>query len=255
MKYAVCNLSVIPIRKSASEKSEMISQLLFGEYCRILDEINDWVHIQTSFDGYEGWCSRNQLDKVDEKAFQESESTQMVIADKTAIIGQSNGIQKIISYGSSLHADIFAGKTDSYLVTGNHRNRLERSTHEQLIQDAKLFLSVPYLWGGRSVFGLDCSGFMQLIFKVNGLNIPRDSHLQSQVGKTIHFLEEAQPGDLLFFDNEEGRIIHVGLLIDRKNVIHASGYVRIDPVDHYGIFNTHLGKYSHKLRVIKRLKL
>jgi cell wall-associated NlpC family hydrolase len=109
------------------------------------------------------------------------------------------------------------------------------------------------LWGGKSPFGIDCSGFTQVVYKLNGYKLPRDANQQVNLGEPLSFVEEAEAGDLAFFDNEEGRIVHVGILLNNQSIIHASGYVRVDKFDHYGIFNQDTGKYSHTLRVIKRL--
>ena len=116
-----------------------------------------------------------------------------------------------------------------------------------------MYLNSPYLWGGRSPFGIDCSGFTQMVFKLNGIKLPRDAYEQAEIGKTLNFIEETQKGDLAFFDNEEGKIIHTGIIIDKNKIIHSSGKVRIDNLDHYGIFNAETGKYSHNLRLIKKV--
>jgi len=118
---------------------------------------------------------------------------------------------------------------------------------------ASLYLNAPYLWGGRSPLGIDCSGFTQVVFKAAGVRLPRDAYQQAEVGQTLGFVEEASEGDLAFFDNAEGKIIHVGIVLKDRFIIHASGKVRIDKLDHQGIFNRETGKYSHTLRVIKRI--
>ena len=109
------------------------------------------------------------------------------------------------------------------------------------------------MWGGRSFFGIDCSGFTQIAFKLNGFKLPRDASQQALIGTPLSFVEEAQAGDLAFFDNEEGKIIHVGIILEDAKIIHASGKVRVDKLDHYGIFNVDSKRYSHHLRVIKRV--
>ena len=118
---------------------------------------------------------------------------------------------------------------------------------------AQSLLNVPYQWGGRSPMGMDCSGFTQVVFKILGKKLLRDAWQQAEQGVLVNFIEEIQPGDLVFFDNEEGRIIHVGIALANHKIIHASGCVRIDNLDHHGIYNTETRKYSHNLRIIKRV--
>ena len=101
--------------------------------------------------------------------------------------------------------------------------------------------------------GLDCSGFTQAVFRLNGISLPRDASQQSGIGQVINLVTEALPGDLAFFDNDEGMITHVGLILDSTSIIHASGKVRIDALDHQGIYNVETNKYSHRLRLIRRI--
>lgn len=126
-------------------------------------------------------------------------------------------------------------------------------TRAKIVSTGFNYLNSPYLWGGRSFFGIDCSGFTQITFKLNGFKLPRDASQQANLGTPLSFVEEAQAGDLAFFDNEEGKIIHVGIILDDHKIIHASGKVRVDKLDHYGIFNVDTKKYSHHLRVIKKV--
>jgi cell wall-associated NlpC family hydrolase len=142
----------------------------------------------------------------------------------------------------------------TFVVEGSTNSEYNKELSiKKLLQTAHLFLNSPYLWGGRTPMGIDCSGFTQLVFKIHGLKLPRDAYQQVELGSALNFVEEAEAGDLAFFDNEEGKIVHVGILLDNERIIHASGYVKIDKFDHYGIFNSVTKKYSHTLRVIKRV--
>ncbi len=125
---------------------------------------------------------------------------------------------------------------------------------ESKAETAARFLNCPYIWGGRIPSGIDCSGLTQLVYKIHGIAIPRDSWQQSEAGTVVSFLEEAENGDLLFFDNDKGKISHVGILMAQGLVIHASGRVRIDRLDHQGIYRDDLKRYTHKLRTIVRIK-
>jgi cell wall-associated NlpC family hydrolase len=129
----------------------------------------------------------------------------------------------------------------------------QKGSAQDIISTAYLLINAPYLWGGKNPFGIDCSGFTQIVYKLNGYKLPRDASQQVELGTPLSFVEEAEAGDLAFFDNEEGNIVHVGILLNNEQIIHASGSVRIDKYDHYGIFNKSLGKYSHSMRVIKRV--
>ena len=126
-----------------------------------------------------------------------------------------------------------------------------RDLSESIVNCAKEFLNVPYLWGGKSFFGIDCSGFTQIIYKIHGIKIPRDAYQQAEIGDALTFIEEAKPGDLAFFENKEGRIHHVGIILADQKIIHAHGKVRIDSLDSTGIFNKDQNKHTHKLRFIR----
>ena len=136
---------------------------------------------------------------------------------------------------------------------GNVASLKQKKTAHDIISTAYLFLHAPYLWGGKSPFGIDCSGFTQLVYKLNGYKLPRDAYQQVELGMPLSFVEEAEAGDLAFFDNEEGKIVHVGILLGDNRIIHASGCVKTDPFDHYGIFSAERGGYTHNLRVIKNI--
>ena len=142
---------------------------------------------------------------------------------------------------------------EKYVFEGQISNNNETPNRKVILENAMMYLNSPYLWGGRSPFGIDCSGFVQMVFKAVGVKLLRDASQQATQGETISFLSEAQQGDIVFFDNEEQQIIHVGILLGNNKIIHASGKVRIDIIDHEGIYNVDTKKYTHKLRLIKKL--
>jgi gamma-D-glutamyl-L-lysine dipeptidyl-peptidase len=258
MYYGICLLSVIPCRREPSNSSEMVTQLLFGEHYSVKEQNDNWVQIITAYDNYECWISRKQHTKISESLFKSLELQSPVLSAEFFhnITNQNNGVNFPIPIGATLPAFVnkeckleefvfnFEGKTVATYI---------KKTPEDIITTSKLFLSAPYLWGGRTFMGIDCSGFTQLVYKLNGYKLPRDAFQQAELGHPLNFVEEAQPGDLAFFDNEEGRIVHVGILLSSSEIIHASGSVRIDKLDHYGIFHSENKKYSHMLRVIKRI--
>jgi cell wall-associated NlpC family hydrolase len=255
--YGICNLSIVPCRKEPSHRSEMVTQLLFGEHFTILEETEEWTRIKQEFDGYESWISSKQYLSIKQKTFSALSSSAPVLSNE--LIGVIDDKQNDISFpvvmGSALpYFNKGAVKMENtvYNFDGNISDPGLRKNAKDLVELACQFLNAPYLWGGRSVMGIDCSGFTQLVYKLNGYKLPRDAYQQAELGSPLSFVEEAEAGDLAFFDNEEGKITHVGIVLSEQRIIHASGKVRIDKFDHYGIFHTDRRKYSHLLRVIKR---
>lgn len=258
MQRGICLLSVVPCRREPSGTSEMVSQLLFGEHYTVTEIKEDWIKITTAIDLYDCWISSKQHHKLPENDFQLLEKHPAVYsADLVSLI---NDVEKNIQFPLTIGAVLpliksglinIAGK--QFMFDGSLSAEKKPKAATDFIQTAFMLLNAPYLWGGRSPFGIDCSGFTQLVFKLNGIQLPRDAYQQVEKGFPLSFVEEAQAADLAFFDNEDGKIVHVGILLDQHQIIHASGSVRIDKYDHYGIFNGDTGKYSHSLRVIKRL--
>ncbi|MBL1233630.1 MAG: C40 family peptidase [Vicingaceae bacterium] len=258
MKYGICSLSVVPGRAEPSDKSEMVTQLLFGEVFSIYEEKRKgWKKIKTAYDNYECWIDEKQVTEIFEEAYEAiNEAEPIVSGDLLSIVKNKNTNQLTpIVIGSTLpnFKDKNIHFSDlNFEFDGNEI--LPSAPKKELIADhVLLFLNAPYLWGGRSPFGIDCSGFTQIIYKSIGFKLPRDAYQQAKIGQTLSFIEESESGDLAFFDNEEGKIIHVGIMLSDNKIIHASGKVRIDSIDHQGIFNAETNRYSHKLRIIKRI--
>lgn len=259
MKYGVSQLSIVPGRAEASDKSEMVTQVLFGEHYKIIEERAKWVKIRIAFDKYECWIDRKQAYEVNKETYDEIEQNKVwnCTTDLAGIASHINSGQLIpIVMGSTLpnfkeEKTRWAKEVFEYSgLFAPSDLGLDRS---RIIDNAMMYLNAPYLWGGRSSFGIDCSGFTQAVYKIAGKKLPRDAYQQAEIGTTLSFVEEAEDGDLAFFDNEEGDIIHVGILLNENEIIHASGKVRIDKIDHQGIFNVDTGRYSHKLRLIKKI--
>lgn len=258
MQYGICSLSIVPCRKEASNTSEMVTQLLFGEHYLIKEETEEWMKIITAYDKYECWINLKQHTKISESSYKLFDMQQPVLnAELMPLITNSSNHQSFpILMGSTLPAYLNKEckiEGTVYRFEGNIVNASVKRPVQELIKTAGLYLNSPYLWGGKTFFGVDCSGFTQMVFKMNGYKLPRDAHQQAELGHPLSFVEEAQPGDLAFFDNEEGKIIHVGIVLENQHIIHASGKVRVDKFDHYGIFHTENKKYGHMLRVIKRV--
>ncbi|MBU8893481.1 MAG: C40 family peptidase [Bacteroidales bacterium] len=255
MKYGISELSIIPVRKEPDNRSEMTTQLLFGESFIILEEENTWIYIRINNDDYEGWIDSQNITRLTDKTFENIIlNSNEVVKNITEPILINKNESLVLPMGSILPN--LTKNHDSFSIGKNQYQLLNKYNSEsfEIIKLAKLFLNAPYLWGGKSFFGIDCSGFVQVICKAVGVQIPRDTSQQVQKGENISFSSEAQPGDLAFFDDEEGNIIHVGIILGNNEIIHSSGKVRIDKIDQQGIFNFELNKYTHKLRVIKRIK-
>jgi len=248
MKYGICPLSIVPLRAEARDPSEMVTQLLYGDLMQVLETQKKWSYVKLQFDGYEGWIDNKQFQFITEKEYEVlASATPVLTSDLVDFIATDEAQLLAIPIGSSLNGlPILNHEYEGNSVSGT----LQKF---QLIQTALLYVNAPYLWGGKTPFGIDCSGFTQMVYKLNGYALLRDASQQATQGDALSFIEESEAGDLAFFDNEEGSIVHVGIIMDDHCIIHAHGKVRIDRLDQTGIFNTELGRHTHKLRVIKRI--
>jgi len=251
--FGICNLAIIPLRIEPSDKSEIVSQVLFGEHFEILEQLKQWSKIKLQFDNYEGWVDSKQYQVISKTEFHQlSEDVIVLNADLLEYITGPNNLLLPIPLGSSLsflnHSDI---NTSNFDFEGTKISGIK--SKKCLLNTAFMYLNAPYLWGGKTPFGIDCSGFTQMVYKLNGYKLLRDASQQALQGEALSFIEESEPGDLAFFDNEEGNIIHVGIIMQDNYIIHASGKVRIDRLDHLGIYNAETNRHTHKLRVIKKI--
>ncbi|KPE49655.1 C40 family peptidase [Chryseobacterium indologenes] len=237
MNKGICIVTVAPVRAEASDKAEIVTEILFGESADILEVNKNWTRIKMHYDGYEGWMDTKQLKPVTDEELEKRKIT-VITEDFSSVL--TNDGKTLLSMGSEVEFPAVA-------------SRRSHDLRESIALAAKEFLNVPYLWGGKSFFAVDCSGFTQLVYKIHGIKLPRDTYQQAEVGEPLTFVEESQPGDLAFFENPEGKIIHVGIMLDNQKIIHASGKVRIDILDSTGIFNKEMNKHTHKLRVIKNV--
>jgi cell wall-associated NlpC family hydrolase len=237
MNKGICIVTVAPVRAENSDKAEIVTEILFGESADILEVNKNWTKIKMHYDGYEGWMDTKQIRPVTDEDLAKRKVT-IVTEDFSSVI--MNDGKTLLSMGSEVEFPAVA-------------SRRSHDVRESVALTAREFLNVPYLWGGKSFFAVDCSGFTQLVYKVHNIKLPRDTSQQVEVGESLTFVEESQPGDLAFFENPEGKIIHVGIMLENQKIIHASGKVRIDTLDSTGIFNKELNKHTHKLRVIKSI--
>lgn len=258
MKFGFCAHSVIPVRSEPAHQAEMCTQILFGELYTVLESFEDWMHIRVIFDNYEGWVHKLYFNPIIEDEFRRIHDLPCRVSTEVVQLIENRSRQYYfpLLIGSSLHGLIdnsFSAGEDEYFFEGETVVIPQLGERDRIIEMSRMYLHAPYMWGGRSPFGIDCSGFTQMTYKIAGVQLLRDAAQQATQGETISFISDAKPGDLLFFDDDEGMITHTGILMPGQNVIHASGVVRIDKVDHQGIFNAETGKYSHQLRLIKKI--
>lgn len=254
--YHLCRVAVAPLRKEASDRSEIVSQLLFGDRVKLLEKTEKWCKVITLHDDYEGWMDYKQLKLITETQFFDEAAYRYVTplkVDNTLIA--SNGTNYYLTPGSTL-----PNYKDGFCLVGDERFEVistpvipnREDFKGNIEKTAKFFENTSYLWGGRTFFGIDCSGFVQMVYKLNGVQLRRDASQQAEDGEIVDFLASAMLGDLAFFDNEEGKITHVGLMLNNHEIIHSAGKVHVDPIDDQGIYSVELGRYTHKLRIIKR---
>jgi hypothetical protein len=254
MERFICGNVFVPLRAAPSHKSEMLSQVLFGEKYEVLDRAGHWMKVLTVFDNYTGWIDLDHLQQTEAH----DDSPGMVL-NRSLLCYKEDMTRLVLEPGCEIYDPDFDAKSfrvgSNIFTTGPEFSEHYISHSESCADTALRFINSPYIWGGRIPSGIDCSGFTQLVYKIMGKPIPRDSRQQAEAGKAVSFINDTVPGDLVFFDDERGRISHVGMILSQGLVIHASGRVRIDTIDHQGIFKAEVKKYSHHLRTIRRIPI
>ncbi len=249
MQYGICPLSIVPIRTNPDDGAEMTSQLLYGEHFKVLESRKKWSRIRGGFDNFEGWVANNQIILVSEEAYEEIHQNPFVKISSEVIshICTADGMLLPILLGSMAETASLLNHTFEGHIFEGQKNK------DSLVDTAFMYLKAPFLPGGKTPFGIDASGLTQMVYKINGYALERTAASQSKQGEPLSFIEESEAGDLAFFDNNEGVIDHVGIILKDNYIIHVNGHVRIDRIDHTGIFNTEEKLYTHKLRVIKKI--
>ncbi|NLI71911.1 MAG: C40 family peptidase [Bacteroidales bacterium] len=255
--FTIVNLPIISLRAEANERSEMVSQLLFGQQIEILEKQEKWFYVKNLTDEYEGWISANT---VNQRHFTEKAvDTSKFKASKTPVLVcfKTSSVEKIMLPGGSMLPptvrEQFELAGEIYQIAQLEPVYTKNNDGQLAVELAQQYVNAPYLWGGKSVMGIDCSGLVQVVFSMLGIFLPRNASQQVEHGTVVDFLAEARPGDLAFFEDEEGFIIHVGILINSHQIIHASGVTKKEIIDSQGIISSSTGEYSHHLRVIKRI--
>ena len=244
MIKGVCLLPIIPMRKTTSDQSEMINQILFGETFQVLKQAEKWSYVKLSHDQYEGWIDNKQYILLNISNYTYN------ISNKKYCNIHMNKIQQPLLLGSLIP------KNTKFNNQFNIQHKLTFSKildfEKWFIKISKKYLNTPYLWGGRSPLGIDCSGYTQIVYRFFGKNLPRDSSEQAKKGKKILNITKIKTGDLAFFSTKKS-ITHVGIILPNNKIIHASGKVRIDLIDAKGIFNLETSSYTHQLALLKRI--
>lgn len=255
-KIGICLQTLIPVRSANSEQAEMVTQIIFGETYTINKSVDNWTNITLTYDYYEGWIDEKQLNELSNAQYSEINSAKNIMS--------SSVISYLTNLNTKTNIPIVAGSflpsIDKFGILNIDNNKFEylqkaepfTSSVENIISIAKQFENAPYLWGGRTILGIDCSGFSQIVYKLVGIPLLRDASLQAKQGEKVDSISGAESGDLAFFNNEKGNITHVGIMINKTQIIHASGWVRIDTIDEKGIYNSDVDKYTHSLCDIRR---
>jgi len=254
MERAIVTLSYVPVRSEPSEKSELVTQLLFGELYEIIEENKNWLRIKNIYDNYEGWISSEcHFNNISDTQFINSLIDSELIINKKLIVAidLKNESLVYISPGSVFYKKLFIDeniyKLYNNLLKIEMQNFISYNDKEILLQ----FINTPYLWGGRTIFGIDCSALVQIIFRILGINLPRDAYLQYDFGSIVDSEADLKPYDVAFFGNT--RITHTGILLNKTTILHSSGKVCIDRFEMgRGIFNNSTGQLSHKIVGVKR---
>ena len=252
---AICHLGVIACREAPKDSSEQVTQLTFGDFVEVLETSGNWLKVRATDDGYQGWVDRKQvlaLSAAEAQRLLEAE-LHVTVQPLTVLQWQDDLTTQFLPMGSQWHGT----KDGAGSLNGRHfKVTSDNQTFAQwhaIEKHAKAMLNAPYLWGGKTCLGIDCSGFTQMVYRTVGINLLRDAAQQVTQGEERLYFEDAQPFDLAFFDNAQGKIIHVGIVLPDQQIIHASGKVRIDQLHREGIYNAARNEYTHVLRVLKNV--
>jgi hypothetical protein len=258
LDYGVCRLSVVAVRAAANDKSEQATQLLFGDHYEVIGKStnNKWINIRINFDQYEGWIDSLQHHAVSQEYYRYLDRAEFKITTDvtSSLLYHKNPLAILMGSMIPISSSELFKMEEQFAFNGEAKNLGQKREYEYLRNIAFKYLNAPYLWGGKHPFGIDCSGFVQMVFKICGYRLPRDADQQAGYGKALAGMHEVKPKDLIFFQSKDGRVNHVGIALEENKIIHASGKVRVDLLAEHGIVNldTQLSarKFSHAKRVL-----
>lgn len=250
-EYAICPLGIVPVRREPDDRAEQVTQWLLGETAEVLERRPKWVRLRFHHDGYEGWVDLKQLAWTTEAPPEKPVRS----IEQFVHVSTASGVM-LVPFGAVL-PDYSAGRfrigADTLSFPGRTTAQPNGTPVMRMLALKDQWLNTPYLWGGRSPFGVDCSGLTQMLFLAGGLRLPRDAWQQAELGLEVPALHRAVTGDLAFFHNDAGRVVHVGIVLEDHRILHASGRVRIDLLDEQGIFNEAEQVHTHRLCLVKRV--
>jgi cell wall-associated NlpC family hydrolase len=260
MEFGITLLSIVPVRKESNDRSEMTSQLLFGECFRVLEIKNEWIFIESFYDNYRGWVDESMISEIKADTYE-------ALASGNPLIVRQKSLNLKLEDKSVLQ--IFAGSTIPFYDSDSRQFSVEnkkfkisekldfpdlKNIREEITDVSMLYYNSPYLWGGRTPFGIDCSGFTQIVYKICYIRLPRNASEQLSCGKIISNLEHSEKGDLAFFSKTgTNKITHSGILLGDNKIIHSSGRVKIERIDEKGIYNESINTYTHRLVGIRNV--
>lgn len=251
MDQAICPLSIVPVRKEPDDRAEQVTQWLLGETADVLERTAKWTRLRFHHDGYEGWADNKQV-AVPEGA---PEAKPVRSVEQFVHVNSSTGAM-LVPFGAVLPGydqGRFHIGPEELTFPGRTTANANGTAVMRIMALKDQWMNTPYLWGGRSPFGVDCSGLTQMLFLASGIRLPRDAWQQAELGTEVEHIGLATTGDLAFFHNDAGRVIHVGIVLEGRRILHASGRVRVDTLDSTGIYNREEGRHSHKLGPIRRI--
>ena len=260
MQYAVVLTPLVPVRNEASEKSEMVTQLVFGDLLTIVDEAGEWVEVVNYFDNYRGWVTGKMLTTLSKEEYNQLTSSKPAIVRLPLLdIKEKNKNMPIrVSIGATLPGYDYlsqqmrvAGRI--FTIKNKSVYKTDKTLLKDILRTATYFINTPYLWGGKSIMGIDCSGFVQIVYRMHNIDLPRDASQQINYGRRIDSFVDICPGDLAFFHNDKGNVVHVGIVYTPNQIIHCSGNVHTDKLTQEGIWSYELEKFTHRNILFKRL--